>query len=60
MALEDCREAVSLDRGWDAVTSEFDVLQHDWVETSIIERARRLDLDDTFLHDIDLLNPGKY
>ena len=40
VSLEDGRQTVGLDRGRRRVKAELDVLEHDWVETSLVELWR--------------------
>lgn len=56
MTLRNGRQAVLLDRGWDRITSELHVLQHEGMKGSIFKFADWVDANITLLENIKLLN----
>lgn len=57
VTLENGWQTVSLHRCWVSVASKFDILQHDRMQSSVIEAANGLDSDSALLYDFDLLDP---
>jgi len=54
MTLLDSRKAVLLNGCRNIITSKLNVLEHDWVQTSILKSSNRVNADSALLSDLEL------
>jgi hypothetical protein len=54
MALEDSRENILLNWGWNIVLSKLDINLHNWMQASVLERSDGIDSDAALLDNLEL------
>jgi len=59
VAHSDGRQAIALDRGRDLVSTHLDVLEHHWMQASILELLDRLDTNWAFLEQLQVRNANR-